>query len=142
MEGWTHESRMDALIAERDQLKVELAVSNGTACAEEQADGNGPCGICRTCYARRVEKAMGLIEAISKLKGHRSNVESDAIKLSDEAFAFIMAGPNDEKGRLERAVVKAAKMWIMERPSKWDGDRALEGAITELVKEEQRRESR
>lgn len=36
------------------ELEAEVAVLSGTACAEEQAEGNGPCGACRTCRNKRI----------------------------------------------------------------------------------------
>lgn len=134
MEGWTHESRMDSLIAERDQLKVELGVINGTVCAEEQAAGNGPCGICRTCCQRRIGEAMSLIEKLARRK-----CSSEECKvLSEEAFQFIMKGPTDTKYELEREIIRVAKSWADDC---FDDDRALVRAVNALITEEQRRQS-
>lgn len=41
-------------IARLTQRVAELSVFDGSACAEEQAIGNGPCGICVTCLRTRL----------------------------------------------------------------------------------------
>ena len=47
-----------------EMLRAERDVANGTACAEEQADGKGPCGVCRNCArAERDEARRELAEA-------------------------------------------------------------------------------
>jgi len=45
------------LVERVEKLERERDVLNGTTCAEEMADGNGPCGICSTCWRARVEVA-------------------------------------------------------------------------------------
>ncbi len=39
-------------------LEAERDVANGTACAEEQADGKGPCGACRNCARAERDEAV------------------------------------------------------------------------------------
>lgn len=51
-EGRIRSSDYDKALIE--ELEAEVAVLSGTACAEEQAEGNGPCGACRTCRNKRI----------------------------------------------------------------------------------------
>ena len=39
---------------EIERLQARAAVLDGSACAEEQAEGNGPCGVCTQCLRARV----------------------------------------------------------------------------------------
>jgi len=63
----------DALVGEQSevpeaaclhtQFEIEADVLSGRSCAEEQADGNGPCGACQNCLRARIKD----IEAASNL---------------------------------------------------------------------------
>lgn len=44
--------------SERDQAVTRLAVLDGTACAEEQAAGSGPCGACVACLRAERDQAV------------------------------------------------------------------------------------
>lgn len=53
-----------ALLRERIVfLQAEIDVLNGTACAEEQTRGKGPCGSCRTCRNERIAKLEAFVKA-------------------------------------------------------------------------------
>lgn len=81
-----HNADITALTAERDEAlrRLEMAeaerdVLNGSACATEQADGCGPCGVCKDCLkAERDEwkenfgKAMAYAE---KLEAERDELQ-------------------------------------------------------------------
>ena len=44
------------------EISIHLEVLDGTSCAQEQADGNGPCGICTSCLRARLEQAEALLD--------------------------------------------------------------------------------
>lgn len=135
---WTEDS--NRLRAKNDQLKAEIDVVRGTACAEEQQDGNGPCGICITCYERRLHEALSIIEKLSQLTVlSKLNITPEAFALSGEAKDFILRGPGDTKHELERELVRTAKAWADDF---FDDDRPLVRVVTQLIEEEKRRGSR
>lgn len=58
-------------IARLTQRVAELSVFDGSACAEEQAIGNGPCGICVTCLRTRLaecERVLALSQTAKILR--------------------------------------------------------------------------
>jgi hypothetical protein len=67
-DGWVHSSenerRTDAvaalgrLVEARDTAQILESVLDGSACTEEQAAGNGPCGICVTCLRTERDTAI------------------------------------------------------------------------------------
>lgn len=86
-----------AQIERIEMLEAERDVANGTACAEEQADGKGPCGVCRNCArAERDEARRELFEA------------EDAIREADRIMAAAETGePRESIWRL----IQSAKVW-------------------------------
>lgn len=72
---------LEAPCGEQREL-ARLSVLDGTACAEEQASGNGPCGVCVTCYRRIIEEYETALAAIIRKCGQNEtviNLASDAI---------------------------------------------------------------
>ena len=67
-DGWVHSSenelRADALAAfgrlveALHTAQIRESVLDGSACAEEQAAGNGPCGVCVTCLRAERDTAI------------------------------------------------------------------------------------
>ena len=43
--------------AEKDKLAIRVSVLDGSACAEERAEGNGGCGMCAWCCKSALERA-------------------------------------------------------------------------------------
>jgi hypothetical protein len=91
-QGWEGRARLEiaareradaALAAERERLQAEIDVINGKACAEEQARGDGPCGICRTCLRGRLTALQAerdrLREALFHYGSHKGGCYERAV---------------------------------------------------------------
>ena len=48
-------------------LQSEVDVKSGKACAEEQTEGNGPCGSCQTCLRNKINKLTSLLHSFENL---------------------------------------------------------------------------
>lgn len=98
---WAKREDVELLIAERDRLaaenaelrkqldwaqqivKAQEATSNGTACAEERAAGNGGCGACAWCCSA-------------------ANATLDALREAVQSDEWIYAKHTDTDGQMER----------------------------------------
>jgi hypothetical protein len=82
-------SEIAKLRAERDALQerivflqAEADVLNGTACAEEQRNGNGPCGACSTCYRGMLAAAVQRAERAESECARLLRIEDAAAEVS------------------------------------------------------------
>lgn len=111
-----HESERDSFRLEADRLRekgawlqAEVDVLRGKACDEEQAEGNGPCGVCRNCaWAERdrikgeleeAEEAILWMHEMYPTKALRNNEWSKAVRRARERSARIKITDGDLEAR-------------------------------------------
>lgn len=64
--------------AEKDKLAIRVSVLDGSACAEERAEGNGGCGMCAWCCKSALERAETAEIANVSLSTRLKNAEAVA----------------------------------------------------------------
>lgn len=69
-------------------LKAEVSVFDGSGCAEEMANGKGPCGVRKTCLGKKIE---ALTHALSQCRSDLKFVERTTAGGSNLQSSILLA---------------------------------------------------